>query len=199
MRACMDRLLDSNLAVALLLIALGASLAANVGLGLKLRQPPDDRGRPPKALSVGRQVPEIPVTDRHGRGQPLTLGGALPSVLYVQSEECVWCRRNLANIRVLAAASTGRYQFKGLSLSASREKVTAEETLLGFEVVGLERPTAQEFGLAATPTLIVVSADGRVEKIWGGALSGALQGEVEAYFGVRLPGLQREDGVEQEG
>lgn len=197
MRSNMDRLLDSNLALVLLLIALGASLAANVGLGLELRKQEPDR--PPNALRVGKRVPEIPVTDRRGRERPLVLSGAMPTVLYVQSEECVWCRRNLASIRALATLRAGRYQFKGLSLSASREKVTAEERLLGFEVVGLERPTAQRFGLAATPTLIVISADGRVEKMWGGALSGSLQGEVEAYFGVRLPGLQRDDVVEQDG
>jgi hypothetical protein len=53
-------------------------------------------------------------------------------------------------------------------------------------------PAADMYGpyhLGATPATIVISSAGRVLKSWVGAYAGTVKTEVEAYFGVGLPGL----------
>jgi hypothetical protein len=49
-------------------------------------------------------------------------------------------------------------------------------------------------GLESTPQTIIISPDGRVMKNWVGAYGESLRPEVEAYFGIKLPGLTAGDG-----
>jgi peroxiredoxin len=69
-------------------------------------------------------------------------------------------------------------------------KEYVEEHQLKFPVYsGLKGETIQALGLGGTPQTIIVSPDGRVLKVWKGAYADNLRPEVEAYFGIQLPGL----------
>ena len=49
--------------------------------------------------------------------------------------------------------------------------------------------TLQSLGLGNTPQTIVVSPEGEILKVWMGAYLEEMQPEVEAFFGLNLPGL----------
>jgi len=57
----------------------------------------------------------------------------------------------------------------------------------------LTSETIESLGLGSTPQTIVISAEGRVLKNWKGAYGERVQPDVEAYFGIRLPGLSSGD------
>jgi len=134
-----------------------------------------------------------PVTALAMDGKPLTIsydGTNKPTVLYVISPSCIWCRRNQANINKLMDSKAGDFRFIGLSLGDSGLKEYIEEHHFKFPVyTGLKEETIRLLGLGGTPETIVVSPEGKILKVWVGAYVERLRPEVEAFFGVELPGL----------
>ena len=54
----------------------------------------------------------------------------------------------------------------------------------------LSDKTRQAYRLGSTPQLIVVSREGRVQKVWTGAFAGRIEREIESFFGVDVPGIK---------
>jgi len=98
--------------------------------------------------------------------------------------------------RTLANAASPRYRFVGLSNThtALAEHLTAKP--LPFPVYSADTANLPK-GLdpGPTPQMVVVSAEGKVEKVWRGALQPKTQAEVEAYFHTTLPGLVKLSGM----
>jgi hypothetical protein len=126
-------------------------------------------------------------------GKPLTIsydGTNKPTVFYVISPSCIWCKRNQANIAKLTDTKANDFRFIGLSLAESGLKEYVDEYHLKVPVyTGLTPETVRSLGLGGTPQTIVVSPQGQVLKVWSGAYTEHLRPEVEAYFGIQLPGL----------
>ena len=96
------------------LLLLAASLSLNVYLGWKLRQ---GTAAPISArLAAGMKLDPVTVTDADGKPLTLSYDGNKPTVLYVMSPSCIWCRRNQANINMLTASKANDYRFVGLSV-----------------------------------------------------------------------------------
>src|SRR5262249_38825740 len=113
-----------------------------------------------------------------------------PTVLYVITPSCIWCRRNQPNIEKIAEAKANDFRFIGLSLAESGLKEYVDEHHLKFPVyTGLTAETVRSLGLGSTPQTIVVSPEGKILKVWTGAYMENLRPEVEAYFGIQLPGI----------
>jgi hypothetical protein len=126
-------------------------------------------------------------------GKPVTISFAdnnKPTVFYVLTPSCIWCRRNEANIAKIADAKANDFRFVGLSLADSGLKEYIGEHHLKFPVYsGLKEETIEALGLGGTPQTFIVSPAGEVLKVWRGAYAENLRPEVEAYFGIQLPGL----------
>jgi peroxiredoxin len=102
----------------------------------------------------------------------------------------VWCERNKANLDKLTELRGNDFRFIGLSLTEAGLKEYVERHHLNFPMyTRLTLETIRSLGLGSTPQTIVISPEGRVLKNWTGAYTEHLQPEVEAYFGIRLPGL----------
>jgi thiol-disulfide isomerase/thioredoxin len=111
-----------------------------------------------------------------------------PTVLYVFSPKCHWCKETLPDVKTLAAQKGGAYRFVGVSLAEGDLPRYVQEHELPFPVYsGLSHDTIREYQLGPTPQTIVVSPTGRVLKSWRGAFLGSARRDVESYFGVRLP------------
>ncbi len=174
---------------AFLLLLLVASLSLNVYLGWKVKQGgvnPDTA----KAVS-GMKVDPITAVDLDGKPFTIAYNGInKPTVFYVITPSCIWCRRNQANVNKLADAKANDFRFVGLSLAESGLKKYVEEHHLRFPVYArLPAETVESLGLGSTPQTIVVSPEGEILKVWKGAYIEDLRPEVEAYFGIQLPGL----------
>ena len=103
---------------------------------------------------------------------------------------CIWCKRNQANINKVADTKANDFRFIGLSLAEPGLKEYVEDHHLKFPMhTGLTRETIQSLGLGSTPQTIVVSPEGKILKVWMGAYDEEVRSEVEAFFGVQLPGL----------
>jgi hypothetical protein len=174
-----------------LLLLFVASLCLNVYLGWQVKKGRNVQLNSAARLSTGTKVD--PVTAQDLDGSPVSISydnTNKPTVFYVISPSCIWCIRNQANIEKLTEVTADNYRFIGLSLAESGLKEYVEEHHLKFPVyTRLTAETIQALKLGGTPQTIVVSPEGEVLKVWPGAYSENLQTEVEAYFGIQLPGL----------
>ncbi len=134
-----------------------------------------------------------PVTALGPDGKPFTIsynGTNKPTVFYVISPSCIWCKRNQANIDKLTDTKANDFRFIGISLVEPGLKEYVEEHRLKIPIyTGLTRESIQSLGLGSTPQTIVVSPEGKIVKVWMEAYVEKIQSDVEAYFGVQLPGL----------
>lgn len=143
-------------------------------------------------LLAGTVIPEIQAERLGGTIETITWSrSSRPTVLYVFSPECSWCRRNLPNVQALIAGTKGAYDFVGLSLS----DVGLSGYVAGYRLdipiyFHADHRVLQDLKLHDTPQTLVISPSGRLIQTWQGAYGPGAQGEVEAIFHVRLPGLQ---------
>ena len=95
------------------------------------------------------------------------------------------------NFKTLLGKESGEYRFVGLSLSADALPEYVSKNDLKLPVYsGLSNGTKAAYKLSGTPQTIVISPEGRVLQNWMGAYVGKQKDEIEAYFGVTLPGLK---------
>ncbi len=172
-----------------LLLLLVASLSLNVYLGWKVKRGnvQDDTVK----LSPGMKVDPVTAVGLDGKLVTISYNGTnKPTVFYVITPSCIWCRRNQTNIDTLAETKANDFRFVGLSLAEAGLKEYVEEHHLKFPVYArLTAETIQSLGLGGTPQTIIVSPEGEILKVWAGAYVDSLRSEVEAYFGMQLPGL----------
>lgn len=170
------------------MLLLAASLSLNVYLGVT--RPRVVEGNTARLLP-GTKVDPFTAVGADGKSLTISYDGTnKPTVLYVLSPSCIWCRRNQANIDKIAETKANDFRFIGLSLGEEGLKEYAEQYGLKFPVyAGLTKETVQSLGLGGTPQTIVVSSEGNVLKVWSGAYLENMQPEVEAFFGIQLPGL----------
>jgi peroxiredoxin len=173
------------------LLLLGVSLALNVRLGWEVRGlRADARNAPGRSdLAIGVTVPPLTVKDLAKNDTVLDCTRAgKPTVLYVFTPACGWCRKNLPNIRALAASRGDRFAFVGVSLSDLGLRDYVEANKLAFEVYSSPaRETIEAYRLGSTPQTIVVGSNGTVIRNWIGAYRGDVQEDVERFFNVKLP------------
>ncbi|HKY42953.1 MAG TPA: redoxin domain-containing protein, partial [Pyrinomonadaceae bacterium] len=146
----------------------------------------------PPTLPTGASIQPLKVRSLEGQEQVISFAESkTPVVIYVFTPECVWCSRNLENIRTLLTQKQGAYRFVGLSLSKKNDvKDYVAQTKLDFPVFeGLSDEAMQEYKLGITPQTIVVSPEGKVVQNWVGAYVGSNQTEIEKFFGIQLPGV----------
>lgn len=175
-------------------VILSISLATNLWLAFKNKRLSESAAAntvPLPRLQVGTTVSPLKASDIYGRKQIVSYDqSALPVVLYVFTPECIWCLRNLDNLRKLVSQKHESYRFVGLSLTTEKLKDYVAENKLAFPVYAdPPEELMSEYKLGATPQTIVISSDGRVLQNWTGAYVGTQQAEVEHFFGVELPGL----------
>ena len=185
------KLFLSNYAgTSLLALALCASLSFNVYQALEMRgafvpSPPEVR--------VGTKIPTpFAVTDPDGKSVALNFADdSRPTVIYVLSPLCGWCKRNEANIKAVVAQAGSKFRFVGLSIASQNLKEYVAEKHAPFPVYLVNSADEiKKLNLGSTPQTLLVNSSGRVEKAWAGAYVEKNRTQVEKFFGVNLPGLQ---------
>ncbi|MGH9478705.1 MAG: TlpA family protein disulfide reductase [Terriglobales bacterium] len=144
-------------------------------------------------LVAGERVGAVRGEDLAGRPTSLLFGADLrPTVLYVFTPTCIWCRRNMANLKALIAADQSRFRFVGISLAQDNllPGYLAANSLK-FTALIRDLPAAElgQLRLGVTPQTIVVSPAGVVLQDWRGAYTGPVEQGAGRYFGIRFPGL----------
>jgi hypothetical protein len=168
-----------------------ASVALNVVLARKVRSLVRMQPVQVSPLEIGASVP--PITAKRVNGAIETIAYSKSdgcTVLYVFTPTCIWCERNLDNIKKLAQSKDAEYRFIGLSLSdRGLSSYLASNGLALPTYTNLTPDALEAYKLHGTPQTIVVSPEGRVIQNWMGAYVGKQKSEVEAFFHVSLPGI----------
>lgn len=150
-------------------------------------------------LTVGQKLSNLSVTDSSGHAARVAWGAdTRSSLVYIFREGCVWCSRNMANIRSLAAAAEPRYRIVGLALSDMqlRDYVTQNKlTLPVYE--DAKNADGTPFEADGTPETLIVSPSGVIRQRWLGAYAGDTEKQIEQVFQIRLPGLSPEIAGDQ--
>jgi peroxiredoxin len=146
---------------------------------------------PPPLLQVGASVPTIKASSLEDRQEVISYAeGTQPTVFYIFTPQCLWCTRNLDNLKMLLSQKQGSYRFVGISLTDKDVKDYVVKNRLDIPIYMNPSEEAQrEYKLGTTPQTIVVSPDGKVLQNWVGAYTGEQQTQIEKYFGVKLPGI----------
>lgn len=175
----------------IILFLLLVSLCLNVVLGLQLSAKRFAQRLPARQIVSGTRITALRVRALDGTVTTLEWQTAKKaSVVYVFTPNCHWCKQNLENVRVLAAAREDAYRFIGLSLTETNLRDYCRESNISFPVYTLaDRQTIKDLHLGATPDTFVVSSSGEVTFATKGAYAGKAASDVERFFGIRLPGL----------
>lgn len=146
-----------------------------------------DTLRPSDGLAEGKALPPLDLTDRAGKRVVIDYrSDPRPTLLYVLSPSCIWCRRNSDSFKVLSQR-TKNIRILGLSLSSDGIDAFTTKAGIDFPTYTPSPSTITNYHLGETPTTILMSRDGTVVKIWSGAYTGLTKKSIESYFKVDLP------------
>lgn len=145
-------------------------------------------------LTAGTVVPALEVKDLSGKDIRINYSDdRRPTIIYVFTPQCMWCTRNLENIKLLSNNLNESYRVIGISLTSEDLSGYLAKNQFTFPIY-IEPSTATKtnFKLGATPKTIVVSVEGKILKTWSGAYMGDLKSEIEEFFHLELPGFKEE-------
>jgi len=145
-----------------------------------------------ESSSTYNGVEAVPITakDPSGASAKIEFPGPVPTIVYVFSPQCGWCERNWPSFRALAERVRGPYRVVALSLTSRGLAEHIEGLDLSFPVYFNPAPESQAaYRMGTTPQTLVVSASGRVERVWVGAYAGSVKEDVERFFNVTLPAV----------
>lgn len=142
-------------------------------------------------LLLGRNVPNLEIKDLEGKEVEVDFSKiSSPSIVYLFSPDCIWCNRNLRNIRHLYENVKDKYNFIGLSISKDSASQYVKDTEIEFPVFTEPSESNRvEYYFRSTPATYVISNEGKIIKYWSGAYAQKNTESIEAYFNIKLPGL----------
>jgi hypothetical protein len=177
-------------------LLLGISLTANVLLGFAYLRLSTVGGtlnaEPRRGPEIGATIPSFVARRWQGDVEQISFGAGPPTLLYVFSPKCHWCRRNMANWRSLVEAARSSHRIIALSLDPNVEEFIRAEPLNVPVYVEPSPETTKALMLQTTPHTVRISAQGRVVGSWLGAYTGKTGEEIEQFFKFRLPGVGRD-------
>lgn len=140
----------------------------------------------------GTRLPPLTAQDMSGQSVTIRFDEIqVPTLLYVFSPSCGWCRKNEDNISSLASQAGDSIRIIGLTLSTDGLTEYVADRFPPVKVIRPDSQTMTAYKLSGTPETILVSSDGIVLRVWKGAYSDSTKRELEAYFHVKLPGLRQ--------
>ncbi len=170
----------------LLLMLLAMSLGANVYQALRAHRLP--------VVSIPTRGMKAPIlyaeTMDGAKVEVDCAANGKPTLLFVFSPSCIWCKRNAKNMDALASMLKTDYRIVGLSTTSEGLKEYLRKYKINYEVYTNPDPDkSRVFILSGTPTTFVVSSNGIIKETWRGAYVGKMKEDIEASMGIKLPGI----------
>lgn len=185
------RLSKYYLLITVILLAISTFVNAMLAVQLRTANTKLAKNEYESNLQPGERVPYLEALDLGG--QPTTIRFSeidRPTVLYIFSPSCGWCKKNVENIRTLAEGKSGEFDFIGISVSSEGLDEYVSENKWNFNVLrDVSDITRNSLKIGGTPQTIVLSKNGEVLKSWRGAYMSTVKDDVENFFGIRLPGI----------
>jgi hypothetical protein len=143
-----------------------------------------------RMLGAGATVPDIVGLGSDGSPTTLRYGDvAVPTVLYIFTPQCRWCKKNIANFHALIDQAGSRYRVVGIALTRQDLDLYMKNENLHLPVYSDIRSDLREiYRLGGTPETIVVSPDNKVLNVWYGAYEEQIRPNIENFLQIHLPG-----------
>jgi hypothetical protein len=157
------------------------------------------------AIRIATGYPESPflATDRSSDVPslanivPSQTVAQLTSVALVLRSDCHFCQESAPFHRWLAENSAvGVFRVLVLTDEPSAQ-LEATLNAKGIRVASVQHVDLSRIGLSGTPSIVVFSASGDVQKVWRGVLSSEKQFEVASFLGLHLTDAIAQEKVEQ--
>jgi hypothetical protein len=134
----------------------------------------------------GARLQTLELMNDKGEKLQLSFGSAeLPTLVYVLSPACKWCRANQAKVNRLAKRLEGRYHVFGLSTLPREEWDGCAESGYVFPIYFMNpHSTTSSIPLDFTPETLVFSRDGILDRAWAGAYMNDNGRQIASFFGV---------------
>lgn len=139
--------------------------------------------------AIGEVVPPIEVLTMKGDKHLISYREIkLPTVLYIFSPNCGFCKDNAENIKHLHEQANARYRFLGISIEADNLDKALLNYGIAFPVYTQpSKNSLRVYKFSSTPQTIVISSDGEVIKNWIGDYSYSnTKKEIEIFLDVKL-------------
>lgn len=183
-----------NKVVAPLMFLLGSVLLlVNVLLVQQNKKLKDLARRPDRALEVkpGTALPPLEGFDSNGVRQVVDYGqGSQKTVLLVLTPRCSACEKNMPNWEAIISGLDQR-SFRLIAVSLHSEGLKEYASQHGIDripiLTTIDPKYRVAYNLALTPPIILIDADGKVEKVWTGLPNGEEKLDIEMALNVRLP------------
>jgi hypothetical protein len=187
--------MSSSNSVRILSTLLLAALALNWAQYIRLtqyRNAVQERASAP-ALSVGSVLPHFQALGRDGQRISIDFDPKTDpqdTILYYFAPDCVWSRRNSANINELHSRLAQTHRFIGVAPSPAVLDLYLSEHGHEFYVVTTPaKETVEAYRLSGTPHTLLIGPNGRVKRVWYGAYLGETLDKVQREFSISLPGV----------
>lgn len=122
-----------------------------------------------QSSTPGMRLP--PITAQDITGQNITIRFdeiERPTLLYVFSPSCGWCKKNEDNIKALASQTGNTIRIIGISLSPDGLDEYVANRFPPVKVIKPDVRTITAYKLSGTPETILVSSEGVVLRVWKG-------------------------------
>ncbi len=149
--------------------------------------------RPDRALEakLGSTLPPLEGIDTNGNKQKIAYGqDSRKTALFVFSPRCHACEENMSNWQTIIKTVDPK-SFRLAAVSVQPEGVkeyASQHSLNRIPVLSTLDPKYKvTYNLALTPQILLIDAEGKVEKVWTGLLQGNDKQDVGLALNVRLP------------
>jgi hypothetical protein len=145
-----------------------------------------------QSTTAGMRLPPLTAEDMSGQSITIRYDETdRPTLLYVFTPACGWCKKNEDNINSLARQTGDKLRIIGVTLSQDGLVEYVANRFPPAKVIKPDSRTIIAYKLSGTPETILVSSEGVVLRVWKGAYGDSTQRELEEYFHIKLPGLRQ--------
>jgi peroxiredoxin len=169
-----------------------ASLGLNVYLAAALKAHSSRASPHVGEVKIGTVLPPFKAKTLEGKDLLVSYGGQSKTILYFMSARCPWCKVNAPATRELEDCVRNHYKFKAVAPPDENLPSFVTQEHLTYPVLTLANFSQFEtYGVAGTPTTVVVDERGVVVRSWTGAYAGGNRDQMAAFFGCKLQGAAR--------
>jgi hypothetical protein len=173
-------------------VALVLSMAVNVGLVRRIRivEHANIVLKSQHELAKGDHIGPISVVVADGTLSNIRFDdAAIPTLIYVLTPTCIFCKHNLPNMKALINQAQGKYRIVLVSLVREGIEEYRRTHEISVPISTISQQSSRDLQIGGTPSTLLVSRTGELLAEWVGAFNSDQKRQIEGQLSVSLPGL----------
>jgi peroxiredoxin len=141
-------------------------------------------------VRVGERLPTLSGSDIYGNRLSLRYNqDGRKTILFVFSPRCIFCLKIMPEWQeLIQGLNKDAFRMVGVTtLIEGTREYAAEHGLSAMPILAVPDPDVEDaYHFARTPQTILISPDGKIEKVWLGPIEKERIGEIEQALGVKF-------------